>query len=227
MPEFFVRLSAPYSTGILNMPYPTPREFGEILLAQPLDDVVRQHVFDGVPYAFRKKPVSMQRLRDHLCGKMNVDADNIVVVGSAKIGFSLSPDNYPREFSYYSDIDVAVVSEPLFDEVWHTMLRWNYPRRFSLDGTDWAWSKNRRNELYWGWFRPDAIRFEGLSYPEVLKPIRNLSTTWFNAFQSLSLIRDFSSRKIGGRLYRTWEHALRYHSDGLEQLKQIMEKGGI
>jgi hypothetical protein len=209
------------------MSYPTPGQFGEILRAQPLDDVVRQHVFQGVPYVFRNKPSSMQRLTDHLCSKMNVTADNIAVVGSAKIGFSLSPDNFPRKFSSLSDIDVVIVSEPLFDEVWQTMLRWNYPRRFSLAGVDWDWSKHRRSDLYWGWFRPAAIRFEGLSFPEVLKPLRNLSTTWFDAFQSLSLIADFSSRKVEGRLYRTWEHALRYHADGLRQIKGITEKGAI
>jgi len=169
----------------------------------------------------------MQRLTDHLCGKMNVVANDIAVVGSAKIGFSLSPDNFPRKFSSYSDVDVVVVSGPMFDEVWHTMLRWNYPRRFILSGADWEWSKHRRNDLYWGWFRPDAIRFEGLSFPDVLKPIRNVSTAWFNAFQSLSLISDFSSRKIEGRLYRTWEHALRYHADGLQQIKQITKTGAI
>ncbi len=142
------------------MAYPTPREFGQILqAAQSVDDVVRQHVFQGVPYAFRSKPSSMQRLIDHLCGKMKVTAENIAVVGSAKIGFSLSPDNFPRRFSPYSDIDVVIVNEPMFDEFWHTMLKWNYPRRFSLTGVDWEWSKRRRDDLYWGWFRPDAIRF--------------------------------------------------------------------
>lgn len=210
------------------MSYPTPREFGQILqAAQSVDDVVRQHVFGGVPYAFRSKPSSMQRLTDHLCGNLKLAADNVAVVGSAKIGFSLSPDNFPRKFSLYSDIDVVIISEVMFDEFWHTMLRWNYPRRFSLSGVDWEWSKRRRNELYWGWFRPDAIRFDGLSFPDVPKPIRNFSTTWFNAFQSLSLISDFSSRKVGGRLYRTWEHALRYHADGLDQIKQITQEGAI
>lgn len=188
---------------------------------------MRQYVFGGAPYAFRGKPSSMQRLTDHLCGNMNIAADDVAVVGSAKIGFSLSPDNFPRRFSRYSDIDVVIINGAMFDEFWHSMLRWNYPRRYSLSGVDWDWSKRRRNELYWGWFRPDAIRFEGLSYPDVLKPIRNFSTTWFNAFQSLSLIPDFSSRKVGGRLYRTWEHALRYHADGLEQIKRISEEGAI
>lgn len=208
------------------MPYPTPSEFGRILqAAASVDDVVRQHVFQGVPYAFRSKPSSMQRLTDHLCGKMTLNASNVVVVGSAKIGFSLSPDNFPRKFSPNSDIDVVIVSEPMFDEFWHSMLRWNYPRRHTLGGADWKWSKRRREDLYWGWFTPDAIQFEGLSFPDELKPMRNLSTTWFDAFRSTSLIPDFAGRRIKGRLYRTWEHALRYHADGLQQIKRIAEKG--
>jgi hypothetical protein len=141
------------------MPYPTPSEFGAILRAQALDDVVRQHVFEGIPYVIRNKPRSMPRLTEHLLAKMNVPAENIAVVGSAKIGFSLSPDNFPRKFSSYSDIDVVVVSEPLFDEVWHTMLRWNYPRRVYFGGVDMGWSKTRRNDLLLGWFCPDNIRF--------------------------------------------------------------------
>jgi uncharacterized protein len=210
------------------MPYPTPREFGQILRSAPsIEEIVRQHVFQGVPFAFRNRPSSMQRLTDHLRERINVVPENIAVVGSAKIGFSLSPDNFPRKFSPYSDIDVVVVSEGMFDEFWHTMLRWNYPRRYSLVGADWRWSKRRRDDLYWGWFRPDTVRFEGLSFPDVLKPIRNLSTLWFNAFQSLSLIADFSDRRVEGRLYRTWEHALRYHADGLRQIKRITEKGAM
>jgi hypothetical protein len=209
------------------MEYPTPREFADILRAQSLDDVVRHYVFHGLPYVFRNKPSSLQKLTDHLYSKLNIAAENIVVVGSAKIGFSLSPDAFPRKFLPTSDIDVVVVSELMFDEVWHTMLRWNYPRRFSLDGVDWEWSKQRRNDLYWGWFRPNAIRLEGLSFPDVLKPLRDISTTWFNAFRSLSLIGDFAGRDVHGRLYRTWEHALRYHSDGLQQVKSIAESGAF
>jgi hypothetical protein len=192
-----------------------------------MDQVVRVHVFQGVPYAFRSKPSSFRLLSNHLCAKLEVSPENIAIVGSAKIGFSLSPDTFPRLFSRYSDIDVVIVSDHMFDGFWHTMLRWNYPRRFSLSGADWEWSKSRREDLYWGWFRPDRIRFEGLSFPDVLRPIRDSSTRWFDAFQSLSLIDDFAGRRIGGRLYRTWEHALRYHAYSLEQIKRIAEKGVV
>src|SRR6266481_1298082 len=48
--RFFVRLSEFLSTDTYScMAYPTPHEFAGILHAQPVDEVVRQHVFEGVP----------------------------------------------------------------------------------------------------------------------------------------------------------------------------------
>jgi len=75
--------------------------------------------------------------------------------------------------------------------------------------------------LYWGWFLPDKIGYEGLSLPDVLVPIRDLSTTWFNAFRSLAQYPELAAREVSGRLYRTWDLAFLYHLDGLEKLRAV------
>jgi hypothetical protein len=146
-------------------------------------------------------------------------------VGSAKLGFSLNPDSFPRQFLDESDIDVVVVDEPAFDQVWLTMVRWLYPRRIGgrLSGAEKRWTHDRKENLFWGWFIPDEIRYEGLAFPSVLESLRDLSTSWFNAFQSLSEHPEFAARVVSGRLYRTWEHALLYHMDGLRQIKDIVQ----
>jgi hypothetical protein len=79
-------------------------------------------------------------------------------------------------------------------------------------------------ELYWGWFVPDRIRYGGLSFPDDLIPLRDLSARWFNAFQSLGTLREFAGRSVSGRLYRTWRHALLYHVEGLRLLKTIADE---
>ena len=203
--------------------YPSPQEFREILLSTEPDDVAKRHVFDGTAYAFRSRPKAFVLLRSHLSESLGVTEENIVVVGSAKIGFSLSPDNFPRRFNPFSDIDVVVVDEELFDRVWMTILDWNYPLgRLKMLAVDRVWTSRRRSDLYWGWFRPDRIRFTGLSLPQALAPIRDISTGWFNAFQGLSRYPEFAQRQISGRLYRTWGHALRYHADGLRQIADAL-----
>jgi len=191
-----------------------------------VDEVLQEYVLSGEPYAFRGQASALTNLRTHLSKALAVDHTNIVIVGSAQIGFSLSPDNFPRRFSDLSDIDVAVVDERLFDVVWHTLLQWHYPRRRTLPRGDWAWSTARRKELYWGWFVPNQIRFSGLSFPAALKPLRDCSTLWFNTFQSLTSYPEFSKRQVNGRLYRTWEHVRMYHAEGLRQIREILRAQG-
>jgi hypothetical protein len=117
-----------------------------------------------------------------------------------------------------------IVNQRLFDMIWTTMLRWHYPRRVDrLPNVDWAWVRERRHDLYWGWFRPDRIRYDGLSFSPVLYPLRDLSTQWFNAFRSLSRYPELADRDVSGRLYRTWEHAHLYHGDGLRQIRDLLQ----
>lgn len=195
-------------------------EFKEAILKTSLDAVVRQHIFRGVPYVFRDNPASLDRLIKHLSSAIGISEENIKVVGSAKLGYSLNPDNFPRVFSGTSDIDVIVVSEELFDRVWMTLLEWQYPRRLvKLGHIEKDWAQRRRKDIYWGWLVPSEIHYDGLSFPDILKPLRDISSQWFNAFQSLSLYSEFAARTISGRLYRSWDHALRYHVDGLRQIR--------
>lgn len=169
-------------------------------------------------------------LTQHLSESIGLQEQNVVVVGSAKVGFSLNPENFPRQFSEDSDIDVIVVSEDLFDRVWLTLLEWHYPRRLvSLGRFESEWAQVRRKEIYWGWLDPTEVRYEGISFPDILKPLPDISTNWFNAFRALSLHPEFAARTISGRLYRTWKHAFRYHLEGLRLIRERIrasQKGG-
>ncbi|MBI2927855.1 MAG: hypothetical protein HYY24_19355 [Verrucomicrobia bacterium] len=203
--------------------YPTAAEFKQLLLTQPLEEIVKARIFAGVPYAFSKRPQAMDTLRNHLSNQLRIPPENVIVIGSAKIGFSLSPDNFPRAYSRRSDIDVLLVHPAMFDSVWKTLLAWHYPRRSSLDGVDWDWARHRRDEIYWGWLEPSRVRYDGLSFPDVLHPMRNLSAAWFGAFRSLARYPDFMGRDVSGRLYRTWDHALAYQVAALKKIKALIQ----
>ena len=94
-----------------------------------LESIVREYIFEGEPYVFCEAPSVYELLRRHLNEATGTREENITVVGSGKIGFSLSPDTFPRQFSEESDIDVVVVNEELFDRLWVALLKWHYPRR--------------------------------------------------------------------------------------------------
>jgi hypothetical protein len=207
--------------------FPTIEEFKIALLTRPLNGIIKEFIFEGDPYVFRNAPTAMQALRDHLSKALSIQPENIIIIGSAKLGFSLGPDTMFRQFSEESDIDVLIVNEKIFDQIWQTILEWHYPRRLAgLDGRDSSWDRDRRRNLYWGWFVPDRIKYKGLSFPQVLKPLRDISTAWFNAFKSLSQVPELSRREVNGRLYRSWSHASLYHLDGLRQIKEIIKTEG-
>ena len=78
----------------------TVQEFKEILLGQPFETVVEQYVFAGEPYVFREWPQGFEALRKHVCNALGLsNYQNVIVIGSAKLGFSLSPDSFGRQFS--------------------------------------------------------------------------------------------------------------------------------
>lgn len=198
-------------------------EFKGILSARSDEALVREHVLGGQPHVFTDWPEGFDLMRSHLRARLGTSEDSIVVVGSAKLGFSLNPDRFGQRFSDQSDVDVVVVDARLFDELWHSLLRWDYPRRRTQLGMQSReWASDRRREFFSGWCEPAALRFEGLVFPEVLKPVRDLSTKWFNAFKSLSQHPQMASREFLGRLYRTWEHAVLYYADGVRQLRQAL-----
>ncbi len=203
------------------MDYLSQAEFRQHLLSRPLADIVTDLVFKGIPYVFRDNPELFQTLTGHLCDRLSLIQENVTVIGSAKLGFSLAPDTFPAPFSETSDIDVLVVDEKLYDDIWYSLLEWHYYRDArGLNTDERRWVGETRKRLYWGWIYPDDLVVpRGIYAGYLLRPVRDLRTRWFDAFRSLSRYPPLARRDISGRLYRTWKHAHLYHVDSLEQLK--------
>jgi len=200
----------------------TVDDFIQYLGEVPLAKVVQEKIFRGIPYVFRDTPQSFDTLRKHLNTELGIEPANIQVVGSAGIGFSLNPENFPRGFSDESDIDVLIVDEKLFDDVWEILLNWHYPIRLSKSDREKRWFQRPRNAIFEGWLEPDKIQYEGFALPKPLEPLRDISTKWFNAFQSVSTFvghPELARRNVNGRLFRTWDHAALYYEDGLRRIK--------
>jgi hypothetical protein len=128
-------------------------------------------------------------LKAAVAENFEVHPNEIIVVGSTKLGFSIAPGKRYRAFGETSDIDVAIVSTQLFDRVWHEI--------FSYLDSARSWEDRRAFTNYFVhvWVRPDK-----------LPPGENFQFTedWFEFFRALSNSRDFGDIKIAGALYRDW-----------------------
>jgi hypothetical protein len=112
----------------LVAPHPSPEDFrNAIVMAsrQAREDVVRLWLTEGIPFSFRSCPAIYERIRFWVGQRLEVCPKEITVVGSARIGFSMAGGNgFGRVFSQNSDLDLAVVSEHLFESMTDTFERW-------------------------------------------------------------------------------------------------------
>jgi hypothetical protein len=177
-----------------------------------------------VPHFFAGNEAHFVEVRQHFAQGLDVDAGSVHLVGSGCVGYSIAPDTFPRAFHAGSDLDIAVVSEALFDRVWHTLINWGIPRRHTLGGEELTWFGDRKDEIFWGWIDPKRlkVKFRGLRYGADLRPLRDVKTAWFETFQGITNAfpgADIAGREVSGRLYRTKEHLVHYQAESLRRLK--------
>ena len=205
------------------MKYFTTHQFRQQLISSSLKELVDYYLCDDVPFVFREQPELYQTLKEHLSKSLGCHESNITVVGSAKVGFSLSPFKFERQFLSRSDIDVIVIDEKLFDLVWNLVLLWHYPQRLTrLNDNDWNGLGVHAKNIYWGWFVPDNVVYNDLTHGNALHQLQTISGLWFNTFQGLGQYRGLMRRRINGRLYRSKEQARMYHMDGFIQLRKLV-----
>ena len=194
--------------------YPTKEEFEALLRARRFDRILDDYLFNGLPFSFSDQPKIHGTMLKELSRGLRVPRQDICVVGSARIGFSMSPYKYGSPFDQFSDLDIVIVSPLLFDSSWVDMLtnrhipwsRLTQPTRAHLI------EHRERHYIYNGWINPHFVA-EALCIGE----------RWVTTFDGLSRIPYLSSRHIAGRLYRTWAHARAYHRWSLSKVLGLIE----
>lgn len=125
----------------------------------PHVEIVEKYLFvRETPFAFRDKRKGYEFLLNHLGKELGVSADSVTLVGSGRIGFSLSPFKFGVPFSKRSDLDIAIVDSRLFDTAWLDMvgLGSNFGR-LDQDVQKWV-NEHRINNVYWGYIEPGKLR---------------------------------------------------------------------
>lgn len=165
--------------------------------------IYRKYVLSGDCYLLNNDQIF--RLREKVCEKFEVEFNDVIMVGSGKLGFSIKPARRYGEFNDESDIDIAIVSRSLFEKVWTEV----YCYRKS--GADWPKSDTFFKYLSEGWIRPDKL--PSSSY-------FNFSSEWWGFFNSLTRSEIFGPYKIRGGLYHSHFFLQEYQTICIEQCIQ-------
>lgn len=154
----------------------------------------------------------LEHVKTLLSAKFSVPISSISawVVGSAKLGFALTEKRRGAEvlpryrvFSPASDIDVAVVSPPLFDLIWDEL------SAYAHRATRLPWDSGVLGDyLVCGWLRPDHFPINAR--------LRRCDD-WWDLFRSLSADGRYGRRKVRGALFHSVEHMKRYQARALHE----------
>lgn len=183
---------------------------------QKIHDNEAEYLLEHVIFQEEAKHVSsenIQHLRAALADKFACPIDSIKlwIVGSAKLGFSITEKHMYgaptlpryRDFSPTSDVDVAVVCPPIFNLIWDELSSHaNQNGRLPWD------SKELGDYLVYGWLRPDT-------FP--IKARLRRCDDWWDLFHALSADARYGRRKVRGGLFHSEDQMKRYQRRAISE----------
>lgn len=129
---------------------------------------------------------------------------DVFLVGSGRLGFSIKPTEQFRPFNEQSDLDIVIVSRPLFEQYWKAA------RNSSISLEEWKSQRAYENYFFEGWMRPDKLRFGG----------EDLDVKhWWEFFGDLSRSRKYGNYPISGGLYYSLDFLEHYQKDAIERIR--------
>lgn len=169
------------------------------MLAREPNDFVSRHLFDNVPFIFDGDFSSWITWRASLAGMLEVDPREVVLTGSACVGFSLSPDKNFRAFDHTSDVDVGVISAYHFDQAWRHLRQQRVSWMLIDRRTRQAIEQHRKNYVFAGTIATDRML-----------GILPFGKNWQAALDLMGEQAPTKGREIKLRIYRDYD-ALRYY----------------
>lgn len=176
------------------------KEFRDSLKTHKALDIVRIYITNpGTCFALND--FALNDLKKTVSDHFSLHPNEIVIVGSAKLGFSIAPDKRYQAFSDSSDIDIAICSPKLFDKIWESV--YDYSRH-----EIWHEAKKFQQYLFSGWIRPDKL-------PNV--PTFRERKEWWEFFRNLTNSQKYGPYQLRGGLYKSWHFLECYQLIAVEQ----------
>jgi hypothetical protein len=178
------------------------------LLEKEPSDFVSHYLFEPVPFAFQNDLPLWIYWKTTLANRLDVDPYDIVLTGSAAVGYSLNPNKAYAAFGPHSDIDCGIVSSHHFELAWR-YLRQMRPSWLSLaPAAKRAIATHRKNYVFVGTIASDNIL--------ALLPF---GSVWQSALDQMTKIPPTEGREIKLRIYKDYDSLRQYQASGVERLR--------
>ena len=173
-----------------------------------VERIMNKYLLFGIPYLYRYDENTYFELKEEISEHFKIQQTQVYVVGSAKLGFSISPNKRFKDMDEDSDIDVAIIDEKLFDDYWKRVYSLNIDLMSRSENDDFKYRKFV-SYLFKGWVRPDCF------------PLK-MSNEWFEYFKGLY---GKYNRKVAVGIYRDNDFFMGYHRNNILKLREEIRDG--
>jgi hypothetical protein len=207
---------------------PTSDELRQLILA--LDNhrvLAKVFLLEGTPFVFENRPMKYVIFREQVADRFEIGSQDVCIVGSAKLGYSPSSHKFGTPFADTSDVDVVIISEPLFyrgsKQLFETLNQLG-PSVYSVksgkgktppvvDLDDWLKVKESIRNFVYQNFNPGLLLHDHPLRREIFDNMASTSGLF------LALEPQVFVSKIRCRVFRNWKAAEDYYSNSLREAK--------
>ena len=190
----------------------TADEFKNKLRDEALSDieVVQRYITHGSAFVFKDNDDKYFKLKKMVAEEFGLNPQEVIMIGSAKLGFSISPLKRWQPFHGESDIDMVIISSDKFDRFWKGLYDFNIELTARTEKEEKRYYRFL-DYLFKGWLRPDVFPFSYVGRNE-----------WLGFFKSISY-GEFGDYKINGAVFRDWGFYETYHTSNIREIRN----GGV
>lgn len=192
----------------------------EVLNVSSEDDkitFIQKYFFSGTPFVFSGRDGDYYHFSKKIADNFGINYQDINIVGSSKFGFS--PYRF-TDFTYESDIDVAICNQDLFDKYFDLICDYTYKIRLS----EIILRKDQYNNYikflkYFstGWMRPDLL-------PQNTTEFKEIKENWDNFFLKISYGNsEVGDYKVKAGLFKSQAYAEKYYKISINQVIRTLK----
>jgi len=183
--------------------------------SEQMDEFCRKYILHGIPYVFQGDEMKYFNFRRRIANKYSVSFHEIYVTGSGKLGFSPYKN---KDFDLDSDIDVAIISEDLFDIIMFKIMQFQMSyksNRRTLTVSELKMYHEFLEYVAIGWIRPDKLP---LSFQ-----MSDLKGSWFDYFESISFGKsEVGNYKVAAGIFKSYFHYENYLTSSFTKIKNVL-----
>lgn len=206
----------------LNTTYPEATIIDKIAKEGSEEDriaIARLWLSEGIPFVFKDYPGIYETIRTWLALRLDINAKDISITGSARLGTSLNPKQLGKIFNENSDLDFFIISEKIFNNLKSDFNKWSsdYEQNLIIPSNDtetkfWKDNLTRGIKLFdKGFFDPHLIP-NRKSYPQVQEISQ---TMWLLQGKLAKTAHIPRISKVSVRCYKNWSDYVRQVSINL------------